>query len=103
LNGLDRIREAARKDKNLRFTSLNQIYEVDFLGFSYGFRPNRQPHQALDAVWVGTTQRKVNWVLDADIRGFLDKGKITPWLLGYQAKDHREAFAKVYEGHVAVV
>jgi RNA-directed DNA polymerase len=51
---------------------LNQIYEEAFLGFSYGFRPNRHPHQALDAVWVGITQRKVNWVLDADIRGFFD-------------------------------
>jgi len=51
---------------------LNQIYEEAFLGFSYGFRPNRHQHQALDAVWVGITQRKVNWVLDADIRGFFD-------------------------------
>ena len=51
---------------------LNQIYEEAFLGFSYGFRPNRHPHRALDAVWVGITQRKVNWVLDADIRGFFD-------------------------------
>jgi RNA-directed DNA polymerase len=49
-----------------------QIYEEAFLGFSYGFRPNRQQHNALDAVWVGITQRKVNWVLDADIRGFFD-------------------------------
>lgn len=51
---------------------LNQIYEEAFLGFSYGFRPKRHQHQALDAVWVGITQRKVNWVLDADIRGFFD-------------------------------
>ena len=54
-------------------TVLNQIYEEAFLGFSYGFRPNRSPHQALDAVWVGITKRKVNWVLDADIRGFFDR------------------------------
>lgn len=48
------------------------VYEVDFLGFSYGFRPGRKQHDALDAVTVGITRRKVNWVLDADIRGFFD-------------------------------
>jgi len=51
---------------------LNAIYEEDFLGFSYGFRPGRNPHQALDALAVGILRRKVNWVLDADIRGFFD-------------------------------
>src|SRR3974390_266833 len=51
---------------------LNQIYEVDFRGFSYGFRPGRSPHQALDALSVGLERKKVNWVLDADIRGFFD-------------------------------
>lgn len=51
---------------------LNQIYEEDFMGFSYGFRPGRSQHNALDALWVGITQRKVNWVLDADIRSFFD-------------------------------
>ena len=51
---------------------LNQIYEQDFLGFSYGFRPERSQHNALDAVWVGITQRKVSWILDADIRSFFD-------------------------------
>jgi RNA-directed DNA polymerase len=51
---------------------LNQIYEVDFLGFSYGFRPKRSQHDALDALWVGLMRKKVNWVLDADIRGFFD-------------------------------
>jgi group II intron reverse transcriptase/maturase len=51
---------------------LNQIYEVDFKGFSYGFRPGRSPHQALDALSVGLERKKVNWVLDADIRGFFD-------------------------------
>jgi len=51
---------------------LNQIYEKDFHGFSYGFRPERSPHKALDAIWVGITQRKVNWVLDADIKRFFD-------------------------------
>jgi len=49
---------------------LNAIYEVDFTGFSYGFRPGRSPHQALDALAVGIERKKVNWVLDADIREF---------------------------------
>lgn len=51
---------------------LNAIYETDFLGFSYGFRPGRSPHQALDALVAGLKSKKVNWVLDADIRGFFD-------------------------------
>ncbi len=51
---------------------LNQIYEVDFKGFSYGFRPGRSPHQALDALTMGIQRKRVNWVLDADIRGFFD-------------------------------
>ena len=51
---------------------LNQIYEEDFLGFSYGFRPGRSQHNGLDAVYVGITQRKIGWVLDADIKGFFD-------------------------------
>jgi group II intron reverse transcriptase/maturase len=51
---------------------LNAIYESDFLGFSYGFRPRRSPHHALDALSVGLLKRKVNWVLDADIRAFFD-------------------------------
>lgn len=51
---------------------LNAVYEEDFLGFSYGFRPERGPHNALDAVTVAIEGRKVNWVLDADIRGFFD-------------------------------
>lgn len=50
----------------------NQIYEEDFLGFSYGFRPGRSQHQALDALWVGIMRKKVNWIPDADIRGFFD-------------------------------
>ena len=53
-------------------TVLEQVYEEDFLGFSYGFRPGRSCHNALDALWVGIAHRKVNWVLDADIRGFFD-------------------------------
>ena len=51
---------------------LNAIYETDFLGFSYGFRPGRNPHNALDALYAGLLTRKVNWVLDADIRGFFE-------------------------------
>lgn len=51
---------------------LNAIYETDFLGFSYGFRPARSPHDALDALYVGLLTRQVNWVLDLDIRGFFD-------------------------------
>jgi RNA-directed DNA polymerase len=52
---------------------LNAVYEVDFRGFSYGFRPGRKPHDALDALTVGITSRRVNWVLDADIRDFFTK------------------------------
>jgi RNA-directed DNA polymerase len=54
-------------------TVLGQIYEEDFLGFSYGFRPGRSQHDALDALWIGIMRKKVNWVLDADIRDFLDR------------------------------
>jgi hypothetical protein len=50
----------------------NQIYEEDFLGFSYGFRPRRSQHQALDALSYALVKRKVNYVLDADIQGFFD-------------------------------
>ncbi|MCY0991086.1 group II intron reverse transcriptase/maturase [Nannocystis sp. ILAH1] len=51
---------------------LNAIYEVDFLGFSYGFRPGRSQHHALDALATAITRKKVNWVLEVDIRGFFD-------------------------------
>ena len=51
---------------------MNPIYEEDFLRFSYGFRPGRGPHDALDAVAVRIADRKVNWMLDADIRSFFD-------------------------------
>ena len=66
---------AAVEDKIVQqavVTILNQIYEVDFKGFSYGFRPGRSPHQALDALTVGIQRKRVNWILDADIRGFFD-------------------------------
>ncbi len=62
---------------------LNAIYEEDFLGFSYGFRPGRGPHDALDALAVGIKQKKVNWVLDADLRDFftsLDHGWLEKFL-----------------------
>jgi len=64
---------AALEDKILQRAVaevLNAIYEVDFLGFSYGFRPGRSPHDALDALAVGITSKKVNWLLDADIRDY---------------------------------
>jgi group II intron reverse transcriptase/maturase len=51
---------------------LEHIYEEDFRPFSYGFRPGRSQHDALDAVTVGLLKRRVNWVLDADIRGYFD-------------------------------
>ncbi len=51
---------------------MSAVYEQDFLGFSYGFRPGRSQHNALDAITVGIKKRKVNWVLDADIRGYFD-------------------------------
>jgi group II intron reverse transcriptase/maturase len=53
-------------------TVLECIYEEDFIGFSYGFRPRRSPHQALDALYTGITEKRVNWILDADIEGFFD-------------------------------
>jgi RNA-directed DNA polymerase len=66
---------AALEDKILQHavgTVLNQIWEEDFLGFSYGFRPGRSQHDALDALYVGIMRQKVSWVLDLDIRAFFD-------------------------------
>ncbi|HEY7616580.1 MAG TPA: group II intron reverse transcriptase/maturase [Terriglobales bacterium] len=66
---------AALEDKIVQqavVTILNEIYENDFLGMSYGFRPGRSQHQALDALTVGITRKRVNWMLDLDIRGFFD-------------------------------
>ena len=66
---------AALEDKIVQHavkTVLEQIYEADFLGFSYGFRPGRGCQNALDALWMGIMHGKVSWVLDADIRGFFD-------------------------------
>jgi group II intron reverse transcriptase/maturase len=67
---------AAIEDKVVQqavVTVLNCNYEVDFLGFSYGFRQGRNPHNALDALSEGINGRKVNWILDADIRSFFDE------------------------------
>jgi len=66
---------AALEDKIVQqavVTILNQIYEVDFKGFSYGFRPGRGPHPALDALSVGIESKRVNWVLDCDVQKFFD-------------------------------
>jgi RNA-directed DNA polymerase len=71
---------------------LNAIYEEDFLGFSYGFRPKRNPHQALDALTVGIMTKKVNWILDADLRSFFDTLKHA-WLV--QFIEHRVADKRV--------
>lgn len=65
---------AALEDKVVQqavVTVLNEIFEEDFLGFSYGFRPGRRRHDALDALWVGLQRRRVNCVLDLDVPGFL--------------------------------
>ena len=67
---------AALEDKIVQRATvavLNAIYEEDFLGFSYGFRPGRGTHDALDALVVGIESTKVNWILDADVRSFFDE------------------------------
>jgi group II intron reverse transcriptase/maturase len=71
---------------------LNAVYEADFLGFSYGFRRGRSPHDALDALAAGIARKKVNWVLDADIRGFFDAIDHA-WLLRFV--EHRIADKRV--------
>ena len=71
---------------------LSAIYEQDFLGFSYGFRPKRSPHHALDALTVGIETKKVNWVLDADIQGFFDTLN-HEWLVRFL--EHRVADRRV--------
>jgi len=86
---------AALEDKIVQqavVTVLNQVYEEDFMGFSYGFRPQRGAHDALDALFVGISRKPVNWVLDADIRGFfdsLDHG----WLMKFV--EHRVADRRI--------
>jgi RNA-directed DNA polymerase len=67
---------AALEDKVVQYAVgkvLNPIWEEDFLGFSYGFRPGRGPQDALDALWVGIVRKKVNGIVDLDIRSFFDK------------------------------
>src|SRR6202048_4898885 len=76
---------AALEDKIVQRATaavLNAIYEEDFLGFSYGFRPKRGQHNALDALVVGINSRKVNFILDADIRAFFDTVD-HDWLIGF--------------------
>jgi len=86
---------AALEDKIVQHavvTILNQIYEQDFVGFSYGFRPKRSQHHALDALWVGIMRKHVNWVLDADIRDFfgsIDHG----WMVKFV--EHRVADPRI--------
>jgi group II intron reverse transcriptase/maturase len=63
------------EDKIVQYATvlcLNAIYETEFLGFSYGYRPGRSQHNCLDALYVGMLTKKVNWIIDADIRGFFD-------------------------------
>src|SRR5208337_4364738 len=64
------IPKADGTQRPLAIAVLEAIYEQDFLGFSYGFRPKRGAHDAMDALIVGIEQRKVNWILDLDIRSF---------------------------------
>jgi RNA-directed DNA polymerase len=71
---------------------LNAVYEVDFRGFSYGFRPGRGPHHALDALAVGIERKRVNWVLDADIRDFFNQLDHS-WLMKFL--EHRIADKRV--------
>jgi group II intron reverse transcriptase/maturase len=71
---------------------LSAIYETDFLGFSYGFRPKRSQHQALDALTTGIMTKKVNWVLDADVRAFFDT-LVHEWLVKFI--EHRVADRRV--------
>jgi len=82
---------AALEDKIVQYavtTILNQIYEEDFLGFSYGFRPGRSQHNALDALSYALLKKKVNHILDADIRGFFDNLDKS-WLIKFV--EHRVA------------
>lgn len=86
---------AALEDKIVQHavvTVLNQIYEEDFLGFSYGFRPGRSQHQALDALSYALRYKKVNYVLDADIRGFFDNLDKS-WLIKFV--EHRVADPRI--------
>src|SRR6266568_5814348 len=93
-SALGRIRQAAVEDKIVQRATvevLNAIYETDFLGFSYGYRPGRSQHQALDALYVGLG-KKVDWVLDGDISSFFD-GLDHQWLIKFI--EHRVADQRV--------
>ena len=86
---------AALEDKVVQqavVTVLNAIYEEDFLGFSYGFRPGRSQHNALDALGVGLRRKRVSWVLDLDVRGFFDNVS-HEWLLKFV--EHRIADRRI--------
>ena len=86
---------AALEDKIVQqavVTILNEIYEEDFLGFSYGFRPGRKQHDAFDALWVGLKRRRVNWILDLDVRGFFDNVS-HEWLVKFV--EHRIADRRI--------
>ena len=86
---------AALEDKIVQaatVTILNQIYEEDFLGFSYGFRPGRNQHYALDALAFAIEHKKVNYILDCDIRGFFDNLEKS-WLV--QFVEHRVADPRI--------
>jgi group II intron reverse transcriptase/maturase len=92
---LRRLGVAALEDKIVQravVEVLNAIYETDFRGFSYGFRPGRGPHDALDALAVGIARKRVNWVLDADIRDFFT-GLDHSWLVKFL--EHRIADRRV--------
>ena len=75
----DRVHRGSYRARPAKRTYvLEAIYEEDFLGFSYGFRPGRGQHDALDALHAGIYRKQVNWVLDADIQGFLDPVSYCP-------------------------
>ena len=86
---------AALEDKIVQqavVTILNQIYEEDFLGFSYGFRPGRSQHKALDALSYALMKKKVNYILDADIKGFFDNLDKS-WMIKFM--EHRVADPRI--------
>jgi len=86
---------AALEDKIVQRATaavLNTIYEEDFLGFSYGFRPKRNQHDALDALVVGITSTKVNWILEVDVRSFFDEVSQS-WLMKFL--EHRIADPRI--------
>jgi RNA-directed DNA polymerase len=86
---------AALEDKIVQRATaavLNTIYEEDFLGFSYGFRPKRSQHDALDALVVGITSTRVNWILEVDVRSFFDEVSQS-WLIRFL--EHRIADPRI--------